>query len=91
MDGDEKSRNDVDDGDDAYPGTSGTTAFSFNREIVKEEQKDEGDLAVLADENVAVYNAAALEQGLLEQVCVKPLIMFGAFEVLKPVMVQTSI
>ncbi|VDN34174.1 unnamed protein product [Gongylonema pulchrum] len=42
--------------------------FSFDRDEVKQEAKDEGDFAVLADTNVAVYSAAALEQGLVQQV-----------------------
>lgn len=42
--------------------------FIFNRKEVQEDRKDVGDLAALESSNVAVYNAAALEQGLLQQV-----------------------
>uniref|UniRef100_A0A0R3S1B2 DNA repair and recombination protein RAD54-like n=1 Tax=Elaeophora elaphi TaxID=1147741 RepID=A0A0R3S1B2_9BILA len=44
------------------------STFSFNREEIREDRKDVGDLAALDSNNVAVYNAAALEQGLLQQV-----------------------
>lgn len=44
------------------------STFSFNREEIQEDQKDVGDLAALDSNNVAVYSAAALEQGLLQQV-----------------------
>ncbi|KAL3990897.1 SNF2 N-terminal domain family protein [Acanthocheilonema viteae] len=44
------------------------SAFSFNREEIQEDRKDVGDLAALEGNNVAVYNAASLEQGLLQQV-----------------------
>lgn len=44
------------------------STFRLNRDALQEERKDEGELAVLADANVAVYNAVALEQGFLQQV-----------------------
>ncbi|VDK79490.1 unnamed protein product [Litomosoides sigmodontis] len=44
------------------------STFIFNRKEIQEDRKDEGDLAALANSNVAVYSAAALEQGLLKQI-----------------------
>lgn len=43
------------------------STFSFHREEIQEDRKDVGDLAALDSNNVAVYSAAALEQGLLQQ------------------------
>ncbi|KAK6106483.1 SNF2 N-terminal domain family protein [Brugia pahangi] len=44
------------------------TTFSFNREEIGEDRKNVDDLAALDSSNVAVYSAAKLEQGLLQQV-----------------------
>ncbi|CAG9540188.1 unnamed protein product [Cercopithifilaria johnstoni] len=44
------------------------STFSFNREEIQEDQKNVDDLAALDSNNVAVYSATALEQGLLKQV-----------------------
>ncbi|EJW83132.1 hypothetical protein WUBG_05961 [Wuchereria bancrofti] len=43
------------------------TTFSFNREEIEEDRKNVDDLAALDSNNVAVYSAATLEQGLLQQ------------------------
>ncbi|VDO44080.1 unnamed protein product [Brugia timori] len=43
------------------------TTFSFNREEIGEDRKNVNDLAALDSSNVAVYSAAKLEQGLLQQ------------------------
>lgn len=43
------------------------STFSFNRNEIEEDRKDVGDLTAIDSSNVAVYNAATLEQSLLLQ------------------------
>ncbi|VDN93474.1 unnamed protein product [Brugia pahangi] len=43
------------------------TTFGFNREEIGKDRKNVDDLAALDSSNVAVYSAAKLEQGLVQQ------------------------
>ncbi|KAM3727208.1 DNA excision repair protein [Dirofilaria immitis] len=45
-----------------------SSTFSFHLEEIQEDISDVNDLAALANNNVATYSAAMLEQGLLQQV-----------------------